>query len=95
MKDGSCTTLRSAVAADAPKTDGKAEGQAAAGARYTQDMLDEMDADKNLEVSNNEFLGYMSKEFDRVDVHHDGRLQQSETRNKSILGQQKTSVSHR
>jgi Ca2+-binding EF-hand superfamily protein len=64
-------------------------------ARYTQDIIDAMDADKNHEVSKKEFLDFMSREFDRLDVNHDGKLQQSEILDKPVIGQQKSSVSHR
>lgn len=87
--------LAVAAAADAPKPDPKAEAKIQAVARYTQDIVDAMDTDKNHEVSKQEFLDFMSKEFDRLDVNHDGKLQQSEIVDKPIIGQQKTSVSHR
>jgi hypothetical protein len=64
-------------------------------AGYTRDIIDDMDADKNHEVSKAEFMDFMSREFDRLDVNHDGKLQQSEILNKSMMGQQKTSVSRR
>lgn len=74
-----------------PETDAKS----AAAAVYTQEIIDLIDTNKNHEVSKEEFLAFMSKEFDRLDVNHDGKLQQSEILNKPVLGQQKTSVSHR
>jgi hypothetical protein len=83
------------AAADTPTAEAKMQEKSAAVARYTQDIIDAMDADMNHEVSKKEFLDYMSKEFDRLDVNHDGKLTQSEILNKPILGQQKTSVSHR
>jgi hypothetical protein len=82
-----------APAADAPKTSAPAKAEEVA--HYTQEIIDAMDADRNHEVSKAEFLDFMSKEFDRLDVNHDGKLQQSEILNKPIIGQQKTSVSHR
>jgi hypothetical protein len=85
-----------AVAADSAMADSKkAAAKEQAVAVYTQDLIDAMDADKNHEVSKAEFLDFMSKEFDRLDVNHDGKLQQSEILNKPLMGQQKSSVSHR
>jgi hypothetical protein len=86
-----CAFAGPAGAADS----GKAADRDVVVARYTQDIIDAMDADKNHEVSKKEFLDFMSREFDRLDVNHDGRLQQSEILDKPIIGQQKTSVSHR
>jgi hypothetical protein len=83
-----------AVSADSANADAKAQKNVEV-ARYTQDIIDAMDADKNHEVSKAEFLDFMSKEFDRLDAIHDGKLQQSEIFNKQIIGQQKTSVSRR
>jgi len=83
-------------AAEAVKADAKPDAKKeAAAATYTQDLVDQMDADKNGEVSKKEFMDFMSKEFDRLDVNHDGKLQQSEIVNKPMMGQQKSSVSHR
>jgi hypothetical protein len=90
-----CALVGAAVAADMAKADAKGEDKTVAVARYTQDIIDAMDSDKNHEVSKQEFLDYMSKEFDRLDVNHDGKLTQSEILNKPIMGQQKSSVSHR
>ena len=73
----------------------EADAQSKAIAIYTQEIIDTMDTDKNREVSKAEFLDFMSKEFDRLDVNHDGKLQKSEILNKPLGGQQKTSVSHR
>jgi Ca2+-binding EF-hand superfamily protein len=84
-----------AAAADMAATEAKTEEKNMAVARYTQDIIDAMDADKNHEISKKEFLDFMAKEFDRLDVNHDGKLTQSEILNRPMLGQQKTSVSHR
>jgi hypothetical protein len=54
-------------------------------ARYTQEIINRMDADSNGEVSKEEFMAFMSKEFDRLDVNHDGKLMQNEILNKGIL----------
>jgi len=90
---GAVALLGAANAADTAKSEVDAKG--AAVAVYTQEIIDAMDTDKNHEVSKQEFLAFMSKEFDRLDVNHDGKLQQTEVLNKPILGQQKSSVSHR
>jgi len=85
-----------ASAAESSMADAKkAAAKEQAVAVYTQDIVDAMDADKNHEVSKAEFLEFMGKEFDRLDVNHDGKLQQSEILNKPFMGQQKSSVSHR
>ena len=89
-----CSIGAVALAADPPKPETPAAKERAV-AVYTQDIIDAMDADKNHEVSKKEFLDFMSKEFDRLDVNHDGKLQQSEILGKPIIGQQKSSVSHR
>ena len=81
--------------AEPAKAPADAKGKADAAAIYTQEIINAMDTDKNHEVSKAEFLDFMSKEFDRLDVNHDGKLQQTEILDKPVLGQQKTSVSHR
>ena len=83
------------MAAEAAKGEATPAEKAHTVAVYTQDIIDAMDADKNHEVSKAEFMDFMSKEFDRLDVNHDGKLQQSEILNKPMIGQQKSSVSHR
>jgi hypothetical protein len=54
-------------------------------ARYTQAIVNRMDADKNGEVSKTEFMDFMGREFDRLDVNHDGRLMQKEILNQEFL----------
>jgi hypothetical protein len=41
---------------------------------YTKKLLLMMDTDKNGKVSKKEFMAFMSSEFDRLDVDHDGEL---------------------
>ena len=41
---------------------------------YTKKLLLMMDTDKNGMVSKKEFMTFMSAEFDRLDVNHDGQL---------------------
>jgi hypothetical protein len=41
---------------------------------YTKRLLLLMDTDKNGKVSKQEFMNFMEKEFDRLDVNHDGEL---------------------
>jgi len=78
--------LGSAVAADAPKSDAVSDPKSElAVAKYTLELINRMDADKNGEVSKAEFMDFMSKEFDRLDVNHDGKLQQSEVLNKEMF----------
>jgi hypothetical protein len=88
-------TAAAPALADTPKADANSATKDVAVARYTQDIIDKMDADQNHEVSKAEFLDFMSKEFDRLDVNHDGKLQQSEILNRPVFGQQKSSVSHK
>jgi len=90
---GAMALAPAAYAAEPAKTAAEAKSEAIA--LYTQEIIDAMDTDKNHEVSKAEFLAFMSKEFDRLDVNHDGKLQQSEILNKPVVGQQKSSVSHR
>jgi len=90
---GAMALSGAACAADTAKSE--ADAKTAAVAVYTQEIIDAMDTDKNHEVSKAEFLAFMSQEFDRLDVNHDGKLQQTEILNKPVLGQQKSSVSHR
>jgi hypothetical protein len=76
----------SAVAADAPKSDAMSDPKTeVVVAKYTLELINRMDADKNGEVSKAEFMDYMSKEFDRLDVNHDGKLQQGEILNKEMF----------
>jgi len=78
--------LGSAVAADAPKSDAMSDPKAEVSvAKYTLELINRMDADKNGEVSKAEFMDFMSKEFDRLDVNHDGKLQQNEVLNKEMF----------
>jgi hypothetical protein len=86
---------QASAAAEPAKGEAPLTDKQKAAAVYTQDLIDAMDADRNHEVSKAEFMEFMAKEFDRLDVNHDGKLQQSEILNKPIMGQQKTSVSHR
>jgi hypothetical protein len=92
---GSFVLAAPAPAAEPAKPPNEAEAKSREIAVYTQEIIDAMDTDKNREVSKAEFLDFMAKEFDRLDVNHDGKLQKSEVLNKPIMGQQKTSVSHR
>jgi EF hand len=55
------------VAADNPQ-------KVAAGVAATKQLLLLMDTDKNGKVSKQEFMSYMTAEFDRLDVNHDGEL---------------------
>ena len=41
-------------------------------------MLLLMDTDKNGKISKQEFMSYMEKEFDQLDVSHDGELDPKE-----------------
>ena len=78
--------LGGAVAADAPKSDAMSDPKAELSvAKYTLELINRMDADKNGEVSKAEFMDFMSKEFDRLDVNHDGKLQQNEVLNKEMF----------
>jgi Ca2+-binding EF-hand superfamily protein len=45
-----------------------------AGLTEVKQLLLLMDTDKNGKVSKQEFMNFMSKEFDRLDVNHDGEL---------------------
>jgi hypothetical protein len=45
-----------------------------AGEDYTKKLLLLMDTDKNGRVSKKEFMTFMSAEFNRLDVNHDGEL---------------------
>jgi hypothetical protein len=46
----------------------------AAGVPATKQLLLLMDTDKNGKVSKQEFMSFMSAEFDRLDINHDGEL---------------------
>jgi hypothetical protein len=50
----------------------------AAGEEWTGRLLRLMDEDKNGVVSKEEFLRFMSKEFDRLDVNRDDQLERRE-----------------
>lgn len=64
--------------ADPQKTTGAPGGsvdhQLTSGEDYTRRLLLLMDTDKNGKVSKQEFMAFMEKEFDRLDVNHDGEL---------------------
>ncbi|HXW13959.1 MAG TPA: EF-hand domain-containing protein [Terriglobia bacterium] len=45
---------------------------------YTKKLLSLMDTDQNGKVSKQEFMNFMSKEFDRLDTNHDGQLDVNE-----------------
>ncbi len=71
----------SAPAADGQKTAGipaepppTRDENIGAGEDYTKKLLLLMDTDQNGKVSKKEFMAYMSAEFDRLDVNHDGSL---------------------
>lgn len=44
----------------------------------TGELLRLMDTDENGKVSKDEFMRFMSSEFDRLDVNHDGELDPNE-----------------
>lgn len=46
--------------------------------RPTAELLRLMDTDENGKVSKAEFMQFMSSEFDRLDVNHDGELDPNE-----------------
>ena len=46
----------------------------AAGTAATKQLLLLMDTDKSGKVSRQEFMTFMTAEFDRLDVNHDGEL---------------------
>jgi len=46
--------------------------------RPTGELLRLMDTDENGKVSKAEFMHFMSSEFDRLDVNHDGELDPNE-----------------
>jgi len=46
----------------------------AAGVPATKQLLLLMDTDKNGKVSKQEFMSFMTAEFDRLDINHDGEL---------------------
>jgi hypothetical protein len=56
-----------ALAQDKPQSLQKAEPE-------VKRLLQLMDKDKNGKVSRDEFMAFMSAEFDRLDVNHDGQL---------------------
>lgn len=68
----------SGLSADPQKATGAPSGtnahKLAAGEDYTRRLLLLMDTDKNGKVSKREFMAFMEKEFDRLDVNHDGEL---------------------
>jgi Ca2+-binding EF-hand superfamily protein len=50
----------------------------AVGEEYVRHLLLLMDTDKEGKVSKQEFLSFMEAEFDRLDTHHDGKLEVKE-----------------
>jgi Ca2+-binding EF-hand superfamily protein len=54
------------------------EQNLAAGTAQTRQLLRLMDQDKNGMVSKQEFMNFMSAEFDRLDKNHDGELDVNE-----------------
>jgi len=55
-------------------TSSSKQKEVAAGEDYIRRLLLLMDTDKNGKVSKQEFMNFMAKEFDRLDVNHDGEL---------------------
>jgi len=53
-------------------------GKVDAGLAETRQLLLLMDTDKNGKVSKQEFMNFMSAEFDRLDLNHDGELDVNE-----------------
>ena len=56
-----------------------------AGARYVADLVRMMDRDQNGRVSKEEFMAFMSAEFDRLDVDRSGELTVGELSRSSII----------
>lgn len=54
--------------------DNTKENRIVAGDFYIKKLLLLMDTDKNGKVSKKEFMSFMEKEFERLDVNHDGEL---------------------
>jgi Ca2+-binding EF-hand superfamily protein len=66
---------RTAFAGQTEKPD---EKKVAAGESSAKQLLLLMDTDKSGKVSRAEFMAFMSAEFDRLDVNHDGELEVKE-----------------
>jgi Ca2+-binding EF-hand superfamily protein len=58
----------------AGQNDKPSDKNVAAGEIQAKQLLLLMDADKNGKVSRAEFMAFMSAEFDRLDIDHDGEL---------------------
>ena len=57
----------------------------AAGTAEAIKLLRLMDADKSGKVSRAEFMAFMTAEFDRMDINHDGELDLKELDRKSVV----------
>ncbi|HXZ02822.1 MAG TPA: hypothetical protein VEI03_22725 [Stellaceae bacterium] len=58
----------------------------AAGEAHAKRLLMLMDKDKNGKVSRQEFMNFMSEEFNRLDINKDGELDVSELSQAQIRG---------
>jgi hypothetical protein len=85
---GRATTAVSQAPASTAPVPAPAPKKIAAGQTEAVRLLLLMDADKNGKVSRAEFMTFMSAEFDRLDVNHDGELDVNE------LEQSKVWVAH-
>ena len=74
--------LAAASCASAAPTADKKEQKAM---EYAKEMLKLMDTDANGKVSREEFMTYMSKQFDILDVNKDGELDVKELEKSQLM----------
>jgi len=84
------SNVKTAAAQDSKKVVAEANARHQLISRYTQAIIDRMDADQNGEITRAQFMDFMSREFAALDQNGDGKLQKSEIMNRDMMSGQST-----
>lgn len=95
MKKSTRITLVSALAVAASISLAQAKSHLAAENAHVKALLRLMDADQNGRVSKEEFMQFMSAEFDRIDADRSGELTHEELSRSAIYGNGSHTSPHR
>ena len=86
------TTWAASAAAQEKESLGRPPGKLALGEEQVQELVLLMDTDKNGKISKDEWMKFMSAEFDRLDTDHSGELDVHEIALSRLRATRHTSV---